>query len=59
MKASIMVERDNKYAVILAFDVRVDKDAEKMAAEVGVKIFTANIIYHLEASMNEYMQVPL
>ncbi|VDN99157.1 unnamed protein product [Rodentolepis nana] len=56
MKASIMVERDNKYAVILAFDVRVDKDAEKMAAEVGVKIFTANIIYHLEASMNEYME---
>ncbi|VDL43442.1 unnamed protein product [Hymenolepis diminuta] len=56
MKASIMVERDNKYAVILAFDVRVDKDAEKMAAEVGVTIFTANIIYHLEASMNEYMQ---
>ncbi len=55
MKASIMVERDLKWAVILAFDVKVDKDAQKMANEVGVQIFTANIIYHLQTRMEEYV----
>ncbi|VDD82178.1 unnamed protein product [Mesocestoides corti] len=56
MKASIMVERDRKWAVILAFDVKVDKDAQKMANEVGVQIFTANIIYHLQTRMEEYVE---
>lgn len=55
MKASIMVDRDKKWAVILAFDVKVDKDAQKMANEVGVQIFTANIIYHLQTRMEEYV----
>lgn len=52
-----MVERDKKWAVILAFDVKVDKDAQKMANEVGVQIFTANIIYHLQTRMEEYVYV--
>ncbi|VDM33916.1 unnamed protein product [Hydatigera taeniaeformis] len=56
MKASIMVERDRKWAVILAFDVKIDKDAQKMANEVGVQIFTANIIYHLQLRMEEYVE---
>ncbi|CDS40814.1 eukaryotic translation initiation factor [Echinococcus multilocularis] len=56
MKASIMVERDRKWAVILAFDVKVDRDAQKMANEVGVQIFTANIIYHLQTRMEEYVE---
>ncbi|KAL5112753.1 Eukaryotic translation initiation factor 5B [Taenia crassiceps] len=43
MKASIMVERDKK-------------DAQKMANEVGVQIFTANIIYHLQTRMEEYVE---
>lgn len=45
--ASIMLEKDPQYAAILAFDVKVDKDAQEMADDVGVKIFTADIIYHL------------
>ncbi|VDK36857.1 unnamed protein product [Taenia asiatica] len=55
MKASIMVERDKKWAVILAFDVKVDRDAQKMANEVGVQIFTEDIIYRLQIRMKEYV----
>ncbi|KAJ9511344.1 hypothetical protein QJQ45_029730, partial [Haematococcus lacustris] len=36
-----------KFAVILAFDVPVSKEARELAEEYGVKIFTADIIYHL------------
>jgi translation initiation factor IF-2 len=36
-----------KYAVILAFDVPVSKEAREMAAEYNVRVFTADIIYHL------------
>ncbi len=36
-----------KYACILAFDVPVAKEARELAEEYGVKIFTADIIYHL------------
>ncbi len=36
-----------KYAVILAFDVTVGKEARELSEEFGVKIFTADIIYHL------------
>lgn len=45
--ASIMLERDPQYSVILAFDVKVEKDAQDHADHVGVKIMTADIIYHL------------
>ncbi|KAK3100060.1 hypothetical protein FSP39_014100 [Pinctada imbricata] len=47
MKASVMIEHDLQYAVILAFDVKVEREAQEMADSVGVKIFTADIIYHL------------
>ncbi|CAL1286807.1 unnamed protein product [Larinioides sclopetarius] len=47
MKASIMLEHDKLYATILAFDVKVDRDAQELADSLGVKIFSANIIYHL------------
>jgi translation initiation factor 5B len=35
------------YACILAFDVPVLKDAEIMAKDTGIPIYTAEIIYHL------------
>ncbi|RZF43835.1 hypothetical protein LSTR_LSTR006376 [Laodelphax striatellus] len=47
MKASTMLEHDSQYATILAFDVKIEKDAQEMADSVGVKIFQADIIYHL------------
>ncbi|XP_066257303.1 eukaryotic translation initiation factor 5B [Euwallacea similis] len=47
MKASIMLEHESQYATILAFDVKVEKDAQELADSMGVKIFQADIIYHL------------
>jgi translation initiation factor 5B len=48
LRANVMNERGHKkYAVILAFDVPVTKEAREMAQEFNVRIFTADIIYHL------------
>ncbi|KAJ2613770.1 eukaryotic translation initiation factor 5B [Coemansia sp. RSA 1804] len=46
-QASVMVEKAREYAVMLCFDVKIDKDAMEMAEEMGIKVFTADIIYHL------------
>lgn len=47
MKASVMLEHDSVYAAILAFDVKIERDAQDLADNLGVHIFHANIIYHL------------
>ncbi|KAF2893844.1 hypothetical protein ILUMI_12329 [Ignelater luminosus] len=47
MKASIMLEHESQYATILAFDVKIERDAQELADSLGVKIFQADIIYHL------------
>ncbi|CAO1363457.1 unnamed protein product [Diamesa serratosioi] len=47
MKASIMLEHESTYATILAFDVKIERDAQDLADNLGVKIFQADIIYHL------------
>lgn len=39
VKASAMLEHDPQYAVILAFDVKIERDAQEMADSVGVRIF--------------------
>ncbi|CAG7825528.1 unnamed protein product, partial [Allacma fusca] len=54
MKASIMLEHDNQYAVILAFDVKVERDAQDLADNLGVRIFRADIIYHLFDQFTAY-----
>lgn len=36
-----------RWATILAFDVKVEKDAQELADTLHVKIFQADIIYHL------------
>ncbi|KAJ3276931.1 hypothetical protein HK104_003575 [Borealophlyctis nickersoniae] len=56
IRASIMLERAREYAQLLAFDVPIDKEAAEMAEELGVKIFTADIIYHLFDSFTAYMK---
>ncbi|EPQ25791.1 uncharacterized protein PFL1_06658 [Pseudozyma flocculosa PF-1] len=56
MRCSTMLEKAKEFAVILAFDVPVDKEAEKLAEEFGIKIFTAKIIYHLENDFVKYNQ---
>jgi len=56
MRASIMLEHRKEYATILAFDVKITKDALDMAEEVGVKIFSAEIIYHLFDKFTAYLE---
>ena len=56
MRANIMNEKGTpEFATILAFDVRVDADATTMAEENHVRIFTAEIIYHLFDQFSSYM----
>lgn len=54
MRAGIMLEKHKEFAVMLCFDVKIDKDAQQYADEVGVKIFTADIIYHLFDAFTAY-----
>lgn len=55
MQAGVMLEKNKEYAVMLCFDVKVDKEAQQYADEVGVKIFTADIIYHLFDDFTKHM----
>ncbi|CAL8306743.1 unnamed protein product [Merluccius merluccius] len=56
MKASAMLEHDPQYAVILAFDVKVERDSQEMADSLGVRVFAAEIIYHLFDSFTKYRE---
>ncbi|KAL7719279.1 Eukaryotic translation initiation factor 5B [Entamoeba marina] len=56
MKAALMKEKSPDYAMILAFDVGVDKDARDYANEEKITIFTANIIYNLFDSFTDHMK---
>eukprot|EP01059_Diplonema_ambulator_P023145 TRINITY_DN3856_c2_g1_i1.p1 TRINITY_DN3856_c2_g1~~TRINITY_DN3856_c2_g1_i1.p1 ORF type:complete len:818 (+),score=448.76 TRINITY_DN3856_c2_g1_i1:45-2498(+) len=55
MRAVGIKEKQPKYAVILCFDVEVSKDAQAMADKEGIKIFTADIIYHLQDKFKAYL----
>ncbi|XP_073146135.1 eukaryotic translation initiation factor 5B-like [Henckelia pumila] len=55
MKASIMLEKKREYGTILAFDVKVTPEARELADKLGVKIFVANVIYHLANQFKAYM----
>lgn len=54
--ASTMLEKAKEYAVMLCFDVKVDKDAHELADQMGVKIFSAEIIYHLFDAFTKHME---
>lgn len=56
MRASIMLDQSPDYAVILAFDVKIERDAQEYADSVGVKIFSADIIYHLFDKFKAYKE---
>jgi len=55
LRAGRMLEVASEYALILAFDVPIDKDAKEYADKEGVKIFSAMIIYHLFDAFKKYM----
>lgn len=55
MMAGTMLEKAKQYAVMLCFDVKVDKEAQQYADDNGIKIFTADIIYHLFDDFSKHM----
>ncbi|KAI1954991.1 eukaryotic translation initiation factor 5B [Ophidiomyces ophidiicola] len=56
MRAGTMLEKAKQFAVMLCFDVKVDKEAQAYADEVGIKIFKADIIYHLFDDFTKHME---
>jgi len=56
MRASIMLEHKREFACILAFDVKVMPEAREFADTQGVRIFEADIIYHLEEMFQKYLE---
>lgn len=56
VKCSAQLEFRKEFATIMAFDVPVDKEAREMADKEGVKIFTADIIYHLFDQFTAYLE---
>lgn len=56
LRAGVMLEKAKEYAVMLCFDVKVDREAKTYADEIGVKIFEADIIYHLFDKFTAHMK---
>ncbi|KAF9057320.1 hypothetical protein BJ165DRAFT_1520712 [Panaeolus papilionaceus] len=54
MRSATMLEKAKELACILCFDVPVDKEAERLAEEMGIRLFKADIIYHLFDSFKAY-----
>jgi len=50
-----MKDKKPEYAVMLCFDVKIDPDARKEAQLLNIKIFEANIIYHLFDQFDKYI----
>ncbi|CDH15024.1 probable Eukaryotic translation initiation factor 5B [Zygosaccharomyces bailii ISA1307] len=56
MKAGAMLEKAPEYAVMLCFDVKIDKEAELYAEQEGIRIFNADVIYHLFDAFTLYQE---
>lgn len=57
-RASLMKEKKRpELALILAFDVKVNREAQALADKDEVPIFTADIIYHLFDRFTKHMDV--
>ncbi|KAI1877299.1 uncharacterized protein JN550_001371 [Neoarthrinium moseri] len=59
MQCGTMLEKSPDLAVMLCFDVKVDKEAQQYAEDNGIKIFTADIIYHLFDNFTKHMEEAL
>jgi translation initiation factor 5B len=53
--ASVMLERSPDYACILAFDVTISPEARALADSMKVRLFEADIIYHLEKMFKDHL----
>ena len=57
MRASVMLEKGRKkFACLLAFDVPVTREARELSESLGVRVFTADIIYHLFDQFTAYLK---
>jgi len=56
MKAAVMLNFQPEYAVVLAFNVKCAPDAREFAQQQGVRIFEAEIIYHLQEMFETYIK---
>ena len=56
IQTATMLEKAKEYAVMLCFDVKVDKDAAQYAQDLGIKVFTADIIYHLFDAFTKHIE---
>ena len=56
VKLSINKSTKKEYSTVLAFNVLVDEDAQELANKNGIKIFSAEIIYHLFDFYTKYRQ---
>jgi translation initiation factor 5B len=56
MRTTVMLEKAKEYALMLCFDVKIDKEAQDLADELGIKIFKAEIIYHLFDQFTAYQK---
>ena len=54
--ASVMLEHRKEFATVLAFDVKVTPEAAAAAEHLGVRIFTADVIYHLTDQFDAYLK---
>ena len=48
-------KRKKEYSCLLVFDVKILADAAKYAEDNEIRIFSANIIYHLTDHFNKYV----
>ena len=55
IQASVMLEKRKEYASMLCFDVKITPEAEAAAESLGVRIFRADIIYHLTDQFSKYL----
>ena len=51
-----MLEFNKEFATIMAFDVKVEREAAELAEKEGVRIFQADIIYHLFDKFTAYLK---
>lgn len=49
-------KRKKEYCCLLVFDVKVLPEAQKYAEDNNIRIFTADIIYHLTDHFNKYVK---
>jgi len=55
-EAAVIKQKEEKFAVILAFNVKVKEDAKREARDRKIPIFTDVIIYRLIESFKEYLE---